>query len=91
MKLEDIIKLRNMTVFPICVNCTMTEQRIIKRVYPLMQKQILSILRIPFPSDVEIILFGSSLTMQCNIYSDIDLAIKTANYDIDMFHSVREN
>lgn len=87
---EDIIRLRNIKIFPICVECRNEEKRILQRVYPIMQPYIQQILRSTFPDVTKIILFGSSITMNCNIESDLDIAIQTNTYDLQVFHTVRE-
>ena len=87
---EDIIRLRNIKIFPICVECRNNEKRILQHVYPIMQSYVQQILRSTFPDVTKIILFGSSITMNCNIESDLDIAIQTNTYDLQVFHTVRE-
>jgi predicted nucleotidyltransferase len=87
---EDIIRLRNIKVFPVCIDCNEEEKRILQHVYPIMQSYVQQIIRSTFPDVTKIILFGSSITMKCNIESDLDIAIQTNIYDLRVFHAVRE-
>lgn len=87
---EDIIRLRNIKVFPVCIDCNEEEKRILQHVYPIMQSYVQQIIRSTFPGVTKIILFGSSITMKCNIESDLDIAIQTNIYDLRVFHAVRE-
>ena len=87
---EDIVKLRDLKTFPVCIECNDNEKHILQHVYPLMQSYVQQIMRSAFSNVTKIILFGSSITMKCNIESDLDLAIQTDTYDLQMFYSVRE-
>lgn len=87
---EDVIKLRSLNTFPVCIECKDNEKHILQHVYPLMQSYVQKIMRSDFSNVTKIILFGSSITMKCNIESDLDLAIQTDTYDLQTFHSVRE-
>ena len=85
---EDIIRLRNIKVFPVCIDCNEEEKRILQHVYPIMQSYVQQIIRSTFPGVTKIILFGSSITMKCNIESDLDIAIQTNIYDLRVFHAM---
>ena len=87
---EDIVKLRDLKTFPVCIECNDSEKHILQHVYPLMQSYVQQIMRSAFSNVTKIILFGSSITMKCNIESDLDLAIQTDTYDLQIFYSVRE-
>lgn len=61
---------------------------VLKYVHPIMQRDVHAILKILQTRGVGAILFGSSITMRCSSFSDIDLAIITARYDEDLFMQV---
>ena len=90
ISMDDIVRLRNLKSFPVCIACDSADREVLKRVYPLMQQYVYQLMRADFLKDVQVILFGSSLTMYCNGESDLDLAIRTRKYDIDLFHNIRD-
>lgn len=90
ISMEDIVQLRNLKSFPVCIACDSEDRKILKRVYPLMQQYVYQLMHADFLKDVQVILFGSSLTMYCNGESDLDLAIGTKKYDIEFFHDIRD-
>lgn len=69
-------------VFPL--NDGITNQRL-RRVHPLMQKDIETVLLLAQAYPISVILFGSSITTRCNSRSDIDLAITTKNGEKNTF------
>lgn len=60
-------------------------------IHPLMQRDVQKIVSILKKYNVHAILFGSSITNRCNIMSDLDLCIKTKQYDIDLFYEIQKN
>lgn len=54
-----------------------------------MQLDVQNILKECSQYNVGVILFGSSITMMCNITSDIDICIRTVSYDLDLFHELQ--
>ncbi len=59
-------------------------------IHPLMQRDVQKIVSILKEYHVHAILFGSSVTNRCNIASDLDLCIKTPQYDTDLFYKIQK-
>lgn len=59
------------------------------RIYPLMQREVQSIVETLKDVDVTVLIFGSALTMRCSAFSDIDICIKTKEYNKSLFELVR--
>ncbi len=57
-------------------------------VHPLMQRDVNKIMEITKSFPVAVILFGSSLTINCRSNSDIDIAITTPKEDKGLFLQV---
>ena len=83
---NEILSLRNITQFPLVSG--VSDSRL-SRVYPLMQLDVQNILEECAEYNVGVILFGSSITMLCNVTSDIDICIETEKYDLDLFYEVQ--
>lgn len=83
---NEILSLRNITQFPLVSG--VSDSRL-SRVYPLMQLDVQNILEECAEYNVGVILFGSSITMLCNVTSDIDICIETEIYDLDLFYEVQ--
>ena len=83
---KEILSLRNITQFPLVSG--VSDSRL-SRVYPLMQLDVQNILEECAEYNVGVILFGSSITMLCNVTSDIDICIETEKYDLDLFYEVQ--
>ena len=83
---KEILSLRNITQFPLVSG--VSDSRL-SRVYPLMQLDVQNILEECAEYNVGVILFGSSITMLCNLTSDIDICIETEKYDLDLFYEVQ--
>lgn len=83
---NEILSLRNITQFPLVSG--VSDSRL-SRVYPLMQLDVQHILEECAEYNVGVILFGSSITMLCNVTSDIDICIETEKYDLDLFYEVQ--
>lgn len=83
---NEILSLRNITQFPLVSG--VSDSRL-SRVYPLMQLDVQNILEECAKYNVGVILFGSSITMLCNVTSDIDICIETEKYDLDLFYEVQ--
>ena len=83
---KEILSLRNITQFPLVSG--VSDSRL-SRVYPLMQLDVQNILEECAEYNVGVILFGSSITMLCNLTSDIDICIETEKYDLDLFDEVQ--
>ena len=83
---KEILSLRNITQFPLVSG--VSDSRL-SRVYPLMQLDVQNILEDCAEYNVGVILFGSSITMLCNVTSDIDICIETEKYDLDLFYEVQ--
>ena len=75
---KEILSLRNITQFPLVSG--VSDSRL-SRVYPLMQLDVQNILEECAEYNVGVILFGSSITMLCNVTSDIDNSIETKKID----------
>ena len=54
-----------------------------------MQLDVQNILEECAKYNIGVILFGSSITMMCNVASDIDICIETAEYDLNLFYEVQ--
>ena len=83
---EEIIKLRELKTFPLVDG--VHDGRLVS-VYPIMQQDVQRMLHECEGYNIELVVFGSSLTMMCNAVSDIDVSIRTAEYDIELFESVQ--
>lgn len=83
---NEILSLRNITQFPLVSG--VSDSRL-SRVYPLMQLDVQNILEECAEYNVGVILFGSSITMLCNVTSDIAICIETEKYDLDLFYEVQ--
>ena len=83
---KEILSLRNITQFPLVSG--VSDSRL-SRVYPLMQLDVQNILEECAEYNVGVILFGSSITMLCNVTSDIYICIETEKYDLDLFYEVQ--
>lgn len=79
----DLIMKSN--VFPVVVTCTECERKVLRRVHPLMQDNVRKIIQSEDISHLELYIFGSSITMKCNLYSDLDIAVKTVEFDTEAF------
>ncbi len=62
----------------------------LRRIYPLMQKSVQKVLEFLSEKPVFLIVFGSALTMKCNITSDLNLCIQTLAYDKKLFYELEE-
>lgn len=83
---EDIMKLTTIQRFPIVVSdCSKEEQVVLERIYPLMQRYVLRLMHASWLENVNVWIFGSSLSMRCNIESDLDIALETTECDTDLF------
>ena len=82
---KEILSLRNITQFPLVSG--VSDSRL-SRVYPLMQLDVQNILEECAEYNVGVILFGSSITMLCNVTCDIVVCIETEKYDLDLFYEV---
>lgn len=83
---EEIFGLRNLKVFPL-VDESLGEEY--HRIYPLMQCEVKSVMLAVKNYNVSVIIFGSALTMKCNITSDLDVCIKSKDYNIEQFHEIQ--
>ena len=83
---NKILSLRDLTQFPLVLGVTDTR---LSHVYPLMQLDVQNILEECAKYNIGVILFGSSITMMCNVASDIDICIETAEYDLNLFYDVQ--
>lgn len=86
MSWEQILQLRECKSFPL------VEEQLgeaYRRIYPLMQREVRRVLEALAEFDLELIVFGSALTMYCNCMSDLDLCIRTKEYDLDYFHRIQ--
>lgn len=54
----------------------------VNRIHPLMQRDVQTILEIAEKYPVRLVIFGSSLTINCHSESDIDLAVATKNKSV---------
>lgn len=81
-----IVDLRKLSCFPLISG---VDDSRLSCVYPLMQLDVKNILKECTQYNVDVILFGSSITMMCNVTSDIDICIRTASYDLDLFHELQ--
>ncbi len=86
---ERIKSIMNLRKFPVVVECEQEEFRVLQQVYPLMQPDIYKIMKCKDLKDAVIILFGSALTMRCNSFSDLDIAVKTRELDYELFHAIQ--
>lgn len=74
-------------VFPVIPN--IKNKNITKYIYPLKQREVDNIINNMPDNITKAIIFGSSPTWQCNIDSDIDIAI-SANGDTDSKNLARQ-
>ncbi len=85
-KIQSIMSLKK---FPVVVECSKEDFSVLQQVYPLMQSDVYKIMKCKDLADTVIILFGSALTMRCNSYSDLDIAVKTRKFDYELFHVIQ--
>lgn len=81
----ELKALRNLKKFPLVKG---VENPKLRRIYPLMQKSVQQIMELLEEYPVSLIVFGSALTMKCNINSDLDLCIQTTAYDKELFYDL---
>lgn len=86
MSWKEILQLRERKTFPL-VDARLGEAY--RRIYPLMQREVARGLESLAEFDLDLIVFGSALTMYCNCMSDLDLCIRTKEYDLDYFHQIQ--
>lgn len=85
--MQDILKLRELKRFPLVDGVRESKYA---AVYPLMQKEVKTIVEVLSNYNVEIKIFGSSVTMLCNITSDLDVCIRTKDTDLELFYEIQK-
>lgn len=84
---KQIEEIQNLKVFPLVSGVTDMK---LKRIYPLLQKEVAGVCETLSDYNIDIIIFGSALTMKCNAFSDLDICIRTPQTDIDLFYEIRK-
>lgn len=83
---KDVLSLRDLKEFPLVDKSL---DPIYKRIYPIMQRKVWSVLQAVKDYNVRVIIFGSSVTMLCNVTSDLDICIETQDYNLNRFHEMQ--
>lgn len=84
---EQIIEIQNLKAFPLVSGITDTS---LKRIYPLLQRDAARVCDNLSDYNIDIIIFGSALTMKCNAFSDLDICIRTQQTDTELFYEIRK-
>ena len=84
---EEILQMRDLKKFPL-VNDAL--KPVYRNIYPLMQMEVKAVMDALATYNISVIIFGSALTMRCNVTSDLDICIRTKEYDLEFFHEIQK-